>query len=322
MREDGQAKRRRQVQVSKCPGKKCSLVRTLIHSLWPQTVSWISKEEAHFNTAPVYFQTALHTASRLSLTNLAAFIYSRRGPTEVCAGRHTNQWLVLPSLSDRTFVHKSQGGWQEQKGPLLPSKKATLSFFLVPCGQKKTQTPLNWPEQCCVSQQVHFSGLSCILGKWHSVGFTDSGPSGGKNRDLEILCHRMACFSQEWSVSTVVSFCSGVTCSPRLGFFWPHSGQACSIPQHAPAPVRAGGALHPQSQLSLQPFAVPFPLRKSYLFQMRWSERVFDKCKVLSTGEVIIPNSLADFQRVLSWLPAQPAPKPREMAWHHILWWC
>lgn len=38
MREDGQAKRRRQVQVSKCPGKKCSLVRTLIHSLWPQTV--------------------------------------------------------------------------------------------------------------------------------------------------------------------------------------------------------------------------------------------------------------------------------------------
>lgn len=39
-------------------------------------------------------------------------------------------------------------------------------------------------------------------------------------------------FSQQWSVSTAVPFCSGVTCSPRLGFFGPHSGQACRLAGH------------------------------------------------------------------------------------------
>lgn len=58
-------------------GKVQAQKRSFVRIIWDPRVSMISSEGAISTKLPVSFQTALQKTSRLSLTNLAALIYSR-----------------------------------------------------------------------------------------------------------------------------------------------------------------------------------------------------------------------------------------------------
>lgn len=95
-----------------------------------------------------------------------------------------------------------------------------------------------WPDQVssehtellgavpCVSKQVLSSGLSCILGKGHSLCFTDSKPQVGT------IIRTWRSFATEWLVSPSNDLYS---CSFLI---WSHVQPLIRFPQASPLPPR------------------------------------------------------------------------------------